>query len=113
MSVPARHRSGSAPARRRPRRRVRPDLRTLVRRALVAPIVLYRRTISPLKPTATCRFHPTCSAYAQDAILTHGALRGGWMAVRRVASCHPWHPGGFDPVPPARGDARTAPPEES
>ncbi len=79
------------------------------RRALVAPIVLYRRVLSPLKPIPTCRFHPTCSAYAHDAILAHGVLRGGWLAVRRVAKCHPWHPGGLDPVPPARDTASRTP----
>ena len=84
----------------------------MLRRLAVAPIVFYRRFVSPLKPAPSCRFHPTCSAYAQDAILTHGVLRGGWLAVRRVAKCHPWHPGGFDPVPP-RLDAPPAPPEES
>jgi putative membrane protein insertion efficiency factor len=98
----------SAPA----RRPTRLGPGALARRLAVAPIAFYRRFVSPLKPTATCRFHPTCSAYAQDAILTHGVLRGGWLAVRRVAKCHPWHPGGLDPVPP-RLDAPTAPPEES
>ncbi|MEX2501695.1 MAG: membrane protein insertion efficiency factor YidD [Trueperaceae bacterium] len=71
----------------------------------VAPIVAYRRVVSPLKPVPTCRFHPTCSAYAQQAILRHGVVRGGWLALRRIASCHPWHPGGLDPVPPAPGAA--------
>lgn len=78
-----------------------------LRRLVVLPIVAYRRWISPLKPAPSCRFHPTCSAYAQDAILTHGVLRGGWLAIRRVAKCHPWHPGGLDPVPPPGTPAST------
>lgn len=84
-------------------------IRAVLRRIAVAPIVVYRRVISPLKPAPSCRFHPTCSAYAVDAILTHGVIRGGWLTVRRVAKCHPWHPGGLDPVPPAPGapSART------
>jgi putative membrane protein insertion efficiency factor len=57
----------------------------------------YKRWISPMLPTA-CRFHPTCSEYAMDAIETYGALRGSWLAVRRLARCHPFHQGGFDPV---------------
>lgn len=75
----------------------------LARRIVVAPIRFYRRVISPLKPAPSCRFHPSCSAYAQEAILNHGVLRGGWLSVRRVAKCHPWHPGGLDPVPPVPG----------
>ena len=56
---------------------------------------------------ATCRYHPTCSGYALEAIRLHGALRGSLMAARRVGRCHPWHAGGVDPVPPVRprGDA--------
>jgi putative membrane protein insertion efficiency factor len=50
---------------------------------------------------ANCRFYPSCSAYAREALACHGAARGSLLAVRRVARCHPWHPGGFDPVPPA------------
>jgi putative membrane protein insertion efficiency factor len=65
---------------------------------LILPIRFYRRVISPLLPPR-CRFHPTCSQYAIEAIEKHGVFRGGWLAVRRIARCHPLHPGGYDPVP--------------
>ncbi|MES1023431.1 membrane protein insertion efficiency factor YidD [Gloeocapsa sp. BRSZ] len=58
----------------------------------------YRILISPLFPP-TCRFHPTCSQYAMEAVERFGAWRGGILAARRVLRCHPWHPGGYDPVP--------------
>jgi putative membrane protein insertion efficiency factor len=65
---------------------------------MLALIRFYRRRISPLFPPA-CRFYPTCSAYALEAIERFGARRGGWLAVKRLAKCHPFHPGGYDPVP--------------
>ena len=61
-------------------------------------IRFYQRCISPLFP-AMCRFYPTCSAYAFTAIERFGFFRGGWLALRRILKCHPFHPGGFDPVP--------------
>lgn len=70
------------------------------RRVVTAPIVLYRRFISPYTP-ATCRYRPTCSAYAVEAVHLHGVLRGGWLALRRIGRCHPFGPPpGPDPVPP-------------
>ncbi len=70
----------------------------VVRRLAVFPLRLYRRTLSPLLPRR-CRFYPTCSEYALQAILRHGVVRGGWLAARRLLRCGPWHPGGYDPVP--------------
>ena len=58
----------------------------------------YRWFLSPLLPPG-CRFHPSCSEYADEALARHGAWRGGWLAARRVCRCGPWHPGGHDPVP--------------
>jgi putative membrane protein insertion efficiency factor len=58
----------------------------------------YQVAISPFLAPA-CRFHPSCSAYARDAVLKYGAGRGLWLACRRLARCHPWHPGGIDPLP--------------
>ena len=69
---------------------------------LIALLKAYRFAISPLYGQV-CRYHPTCSAYALEAVQSHGALRGTWLAMRRVARCHPWAAGGFDPVP-ARND---------
>jgi uncharacterized protein len=73
-----------------------------LRLALLALIRLYQLLISPLLPPA-CRFYPSCSEYALGAIRTHGVLHGGWLAVTRVARCHPWHPGGVDFVPGSKG----------
>lgn len=61
-------------------------------------IWVYRRFISPLTP-ASCRFQPTCSAYAAQAVQKYGPWRGGWLALRRIGRCHPWGSHGFDPVP--------------
>ncbi|GGM77881.1 hypothetical protein GCM10012275_55640 [Longimycelium tulufanense] len=71
-------------------------------RLLLLPIRFYRRWISPYLPP-TCRFYPSCSTYAVEALSTHGALRGCWLTLRRLLRCGPWHPGGLDPVPPRRG----------
>lgn len=79
---------------------------------LVALVQTYRRLVSPLLPPR-CRFAPTCSAYAVGALQTHGARRGSWLAARRVVSCHPFHPGGYDPVPPARSPGGDAGPGSS
>ncbi len=65
--------------------------------ALLALLSFYKALVSPLLPPA-CRFVPTCSEYAREAIERYGALRGGWMGVRRILRCHPFHAGGYDPV---------------
>ncbi len=70
----------------------------MIRRALVLLVKLYQRLVSPLLPPA-CRFYPSCSAYAVQALERHGAVRGSWLTVRRLSRCHPFHPGGIDPVP--------------
>lgn len=70
----------------------------LAARALRLPILVYRAAIGPWLPGA-CRYAPTCSAYALEALARHGALRGGWLALRRLARCHPWGGFGYDPVP--------------
>lgn len=67
-------------------------------RGLLGVISLYQRFISPLFG-AHCRFHPTCSVYAAEAIARHGARRGTWLAIKRIGRCHPWNAGGLDPVP--------------
>ncbi len=67
---------------------------------LLRCIRLYQRLLSPLLGEC-CRFYPSCSQYALQALERHGGLRGGWLAVKRIGRCHPWHAGGEDPVPPA------------
>lgn len=72
----------------------------LLTRGIQLTIRGYQLFISPLLGPR-CRFHPSCSHYAQEALQVHGLRRGGWLALRRIGRCHPWHPGGLDPVPPA------------
>ena len=70
-----------------------------MRTLIVAAIRCYRYLLSPLLGQR-CRFHPSCSQYAEQAVAAYGVLRGGALALRRLGKCHPWHEGGFDPVPP-------------
>ena len=72
---------------------------------LLALINGYRLLLSPFFGQQ-CRFYPTCSSYAREAIEVHGSLKGSWMAVKRILRCGPWHPGGPDPVPPSRESGR-------
>lgn len=69
-----------------------------MRQALTGIIRLYQVAVSPMFPPS-CRFYPTCSQYGIEAISKHGAAKGGWLAARRICRCHPWNPGGIDPVP--------------
>lgn len=72
-----------------------------LRWALIGFLRAYRLLVSPLYGQV-CRYHPSCSAYALEAVTDHGAVRGSWLAVRRLSRCHPWAAGGYDPVPPSR-----------
>ncbi|MCD6541677.1 membrane protein insertion efficiency factor YidD [Candidatus Bipolaricaulota bacterium] len=76
-----------------------------MRKALVLLIRFYQLFISPALPKR-CRFYPTCSEYAREAILMHGVIRGGWLSLKRIVKCGPWHPGGYDPVPEPRQGKR-------
>ncbi|NLH96593.1 MAG: membrane protein insertion efficiency factor YidD [Clostridiaceae bacterium] len=69
-----------------------------IRKFLIAMIRLYQKYLSPLKRKGSCRFYPTCSQYAIDALNRYGVLKGSCLALRRILKCHPFHPGGFDPV---------------
>lgn len=71
-------------------------------RLLLRLVLLYQNYLSPLKMGSTCRFEPTCSAYALDALREHGAITGVVLTLVRLAKCGPWHPGGFDPVRPRK-----------
>ena len=82
--------------------------RSTLARILLRVIRAYQRWISPVRPPA-CRFTPSCSAYAVTAVERFGAVRGGWLATRRLLRCGPWHPGGHDPVPPTVGRSGTNP----
>ncbi|APT93824.1 hypothetical protein CPHO_12405 [Corynebacterium phocae] len=74
-----------------------PEARGLAK-PFVAAVRFYQKFLSPLKLGSTCRFEPSCSAYALEAISTHGAVKGTGMAIARISKCGPWHPGGYDPV---------------
>ena len=73
-----------------------------VARGVIFLIELYRHTVSPMR-MPTCRFSPTCSRYAVDALAEYGLIRGGWLGVVRLLKCGPWHRGGWDPIPERRG----------
>ncbi|WP_444815545.1 membrane protein insertion efficiency factor YidD [Stutzerimonas frequens] len=70
-----------------------------MRKLAIASIKVYQYAISPMM-ASHCRFYPSCSCYALEAIETHGLLLGSWLSLRRLGRCHPWNPGGYDPVPP-------------
>ncbi|CAD5912244.1 Putative membrane protein insertion efficiency factor [Planktothrix agardhii] len=75
----------------------------MIKTLLITLIRGYRLLISPLFPPV-CRFHPTCSQYAIEAIETFGIVSGSWLALKRILRCHPYHPGGYDPIPPKPED---------
>jgi uncharacterized protein len=72
--------------------------RLVMREAVILLIRAYQLVLAPLLPPNTCRFIPTCSQYAIDAVRKYGILSGGWRAVKRIGKCHPYHPGGYDPA---------------
>ncbi len=74
-----------------------------MRQAVALLIRLYQLTVSPLLGPR-CRFYPSCSQYAREAVVRFGVVRGGWLALKRIGRCHPWNPGGLDPVPAGAGD---------
>ncbi len=73
-------------------------MKKLLEKIFLLPVYFYRYCISPLKP-ATCRYTPTCSQYAVEAIKKHGPFKGSWLALKRLLRCHPWGGSGYDPVP--------------
>lgn len=80
-----------------------PQDKTMMQSMLARPLIWlvrgYQLAVSPFLLPPSCRFHPTCSCYAIESLQRHGAFKGGWLALRRIGRCHPWHPGGHDPVP--------------
>jgi len=92
-----------------------PGMAGSIGRALALPLVwlirLYQRLVSPLRPQ-TCRFYPSCSAYAVESLQRFGPLKGGWLAARRLGRCHPWTPGGVDPVPMTWAERNSWRPED-
>lgn len=76
-------------------------LKKIMTKLLLLPIRFYQLSISPLFPAA-CRYTPTCSQYAVEAIMVHGPLKGLWLALKRICRCHPWGGSGYDPVPPGK-----------
>ncbi|MEI4711840.1 membrane protein insertion efficiency factor YidD [Bacillus cereus] len=74
-----------------------------MKQIFIGIIRFYQKFISPMTPP-TCRFYPTCSHYGLEALQKHGALKGFWLTCKRILKCHPFHPGGFDPVPDKKDD---------
>ncbi|MDA1802058.1 membrane protein insertion efficiency factor YidD [Bacillus cereus group sp. BY6-1LC] len=74
-----------------------------MKQIFIGIIRFYQKFISPMTPP-TCRFYPTCSHYGLEAVQKHGALKGFWLTCKRILKCHPFHPGGFDPVPDKKDD---------
>lgn len=73
-------------------------MKNIIKQIFIFPILIYQYSISPLLPSS-CRYTPTCSHYAKEAIMKHGILKGIWLAIKRIRRCHPWGGSGYDPVP--------------
>ncbi|KAB2822647.1 MAG: membrane protein insertion efficiency factor YidD [Paludibacter sp.] len=73
-------------------------IKQILRHIVLFPVYFYRYSISPLKHPS-CRYTPTCSQYTVEAVLKHGIIKGGWLSIKRITSCHPWGGSGYDPVP--------------
>ncbi|THV40604.1 membrane protein insertion efficiency factor YidD [Glycomyces buryatensis] len=111
MSADAHAAPGPSDERSNPPGRARDSFSDHVSRGAVRlvslPVIAYRRWISPAIPDR-CRFYPSCSAYTLEALSRHGAVRGIWLSLRRLGRCHPFHPGGHDPVPPRNEHMRSS-----
>lgn len=77
-------------------------MKQAIRKLALLPVRVYQLAVSPLLPSS-CRFLPTCSAYAVEAVERHGVVKGGWLTAHRLCRCHPWGGHGYDPVPPLKG----------